>query len=48
MELHDGVVEHITHINGTSFAKHFWVLVQHQPTNVSKEEATVGIIYERK
>lgn len=41
---HYRISEKIGEVNGTAFGSHIGMLLQHQPTTVRKEEATIGIV----
>lgn len=45
MELNNGIVFNVTHVDLLSTFQDFWMLTQHQPANVSEEEATIGIMW---
>lgn len=44
MELHDRILENVGHVQHLTLAHDFRMLVHHQPTDVSKKEASIGIV----
>lgn len=44
MELNDRVCQDIAHVDSSALLEDQWVLLQHQPSNVGKEEAAIGVV----
>lgn len=44
MELYDGIVVDVAHVEHTTFSQHFWMLMHHEPADVRKEEASIRIV----
>lgn len=45
MELNDGIVVDVAHVQQTPFSQHFRMLMHHKPADVRKEEASIRVVW---